>query len=67
VEAAEVLRATGAGTFEAHARWHAARRLAAQGRRSDAEAQLASALAFYRGVRATWYVAEGEALLAAAS
>ena len=67
VGAAELLRERGAATFEAHARLRAARRLAGEGRRTEASTQLASALAFYRGVAATAAVREGEALLAAAS
>ncbi len=37
---------------------------AAEGRRAEAEAELAAALAFYRSVGATRYVRRGEALLA---
>jgi hypothetical protein len=50
---------------EAHARLNAAAQLAAEGRRADADLQLASALAFYRSVGATAYVRQAEALLAA--
>ena len=67
VAAADILRDNGALAFEAHARLCAARRLTAEGRHADAEAQLAPALAFYRGVGASAAVREGEALLAAAS
>ena len=67
VGAADLLHELGAATFEAHARLRAARQLAEEGRRAEASTQLASALAFYRGVAATAAVREGEALLAAAS
>ena len=67
VGAADLLHELGAATFEAHARLRAARQLAEEGRRAEASTQLASALAFYRGVAATAAIREGEALLAAAS
>ena len=41
--------------------------LAMAGRRAEADAQLGPALAVYRGVGATRYVREGEALLAASA
>ena len=53
--------------LHAHDRLHAAKALAADGRRAEADVQLRRALAFYRSVGATRYVREGEALLAAAS
>jgi tetratricopeptide (TPR) repeat protein len=65
--AAELLRETGARPDEALARLRAAERLAASGRRAEADAQLRKALAFFRGVGATRYVFEGEALLAASA
>jgi hypothetical protein len=67
VAAADALAAIGAGTHEAHARLRAAGRLADAGSRAEAERQLALALAFYRDVRATAFVREGEALFAVAS
>ena len=52
---------------EAYARLKAADKLLAEGRRTEADAQLERALFLYRSVGATHYVREGEALLAAAS
>ena len=52
---------------EAYARLRAAEQLLAAGRRAEATAQLQRALAFYREVRATAYLREGEALLAASA
>ena len=57
----------GLQTYEARARLRVASDLVAAGRRPEADAQLARALAFYRSVGATRYIREGEALLAAAS
>ena len=54
----------------AHAAFYhlrAAEALVAEGRRAEADEQLRSALAFYRGVGATRYVREGDALLAASA
>jgi tetratricopeptide (TPR) repeat protein len=65
--AADELEAMGARALASQARLEAARALRAAGRGAEAEAQLATALAFYRSVGATRYVREGEALLAAAS
>jgi len=65
--AADELAAMGAKSFEAQARLEAARVFREAGRTPDAEAQLAEALPFYRGVGATAAIREGEALLAAAS
>jgi predicted ATPase/class 3 adenylate cyclase len=67
VAAADILAEMGALPEEAAARLRAAERLFERGRRSDAEAQLARALAFYRSVGATAYVSEGEALLVASA
>ena len=67
VGAAGLFESMGAAAFEAHARLRAAGRLSAEGRSAEAAAQLAGALDFYRGVGATRFVREGEALLAAAS
>jgi tetratricopeptide (TPR) repeat protein len=52
---------------EAFFRLRAAEQFVAEGRRAEADAQLAPALAFYRGVGAARYVREGEALLAASA
>jgi class 3 adenylate cyclase/tetratricopeptide (TPR) repeat protein len=65
--AADELAAMPTRALEAHARLEAARALREEGRHSEAEAQLAQALAFYREVGATAAVREGEALLATAS
>jgi class 3 adenylate cyclase/tetratricopeptide (TPR) repeat protein len=65
--AADRLAAIGARAFEADIRLQAARRHRKAGRIADADAQLERALAFYREVRATAAIQEGEALLAAAS
>jgi tetratricopeptide (TPR) repeat protein len=65
--AAEVLGRMGARTEEAYDRLWLARRLAEQGRRSEADQQLRRALAFFREVKATRYTREGEALLAASA
>ena len=51
--------------FGAHARLAAAEALAADGRRADADEQIARALVFFRSVGATRYIREGEAILAA--
>ena len=55
--------------FSAAAFYHlcAAEQLVAEGRRAEADEQLRPALAFYRGVGATRYLREGEALLAASA
>jgi tetratricopeptide (TPR) repeat protein len=50
---------------EAEVRLRAAESLVAQGRRAEGDAQLQLALAFYRSVRATRFIREAEALLAA--
>jgi hypothetical protein len=52
---------------EAFARLQAAKRLLADGQRAEANAQLQPALAFYRQVRASAHLGEGEALLAASA
>jgi hypothetical protein len=65
VGAAEIAAEIGAVADEAYARLAAARKLARQGRRAEADEQLRRALAFYRGVGATRWVREGESLLAA--
>jgi hypothetical protein len=63
--AAEHLGGIGLRPSEAYARLRAAEQLIAAGRRSDGEAQLARARAFYREVGATAYLREADALLAA--
>jgi class 3 adenylate cyclase/tetratricopeptide (TPR) repeat protein len=57
------------GALSAAALYHlrAAEQLVAEGRRAEADEQLRPALAFYRGLGATRYVREGEALLAASA
>jgi class 3 adenylate cyclase/tetratricopeptide (TPR) repeat protein len=50
---------------EAELRLRAAEALVAAGRRAEADVQLAKALDFFRSVRATRYIREGEALRAA--
>jgi class 3 adenylate cyclase/tetratricopeptide (TPR) repeat protein len=65
--AADILAETGALPVEAFCRLRAAQALVAEGRRAEADEQLRPALAFYRGVRATRYVREGEALMAASA
>jgi class 3 adenylate cyclase/tetratricopeptide (TPR) repeat protein len=65
-EAADLLEEIGSVPDEAFARLRAAEQLAQVGRRPEADAQLARALAFWRSVGAFRYVGEGEALLARA-
>jgi class 3 adenylate cyclase len=65
--AADICAEMGAVTEEAFARLAAARQLAEQGRRAEADEHLGRALAFYRSVGAKRYVQEGEALLAASA
>jgi len=63
--AAEILAEIDVPAFEAFYRLRAADAFVAEGRRAEADEQLRAALAFYRGVGATRYVREGEALVAA--
>jgi tetratricopeptide (TPR) repeat protein len=64
--AAEMYAEIGARPNEAYTRLRAAGQLVGGGRRKEADdAQLQSALAFWRSVGATRYIREGEALLAA--
>ena len=65
--AADTFGEMGATTLEAFFRLHAAESLVAEDRRAEADVQLRSALAFYRGVGAIRYVREGEELLAASA
>ena len=53
-------------TFEARQRLHAGERLVASRQRTAGDVELKKALAFYRSVDATFFVARGEALLASA-
>ncbi|HWB55927.1 MAG TPA: AAA family ATPase [Gaiellaceae bacterium] len=64
VAAADRLGEAGWRGEEATARLRAGEKLLAAGRRPEGEAQLARALDFFRSVRATAYLAEGERLLA---
>jgi len=66
-DAAARLRAIGDTAAEADMRLRAAEQHAAAGRRAEASAELDLALAFYRSVRATRYIRQGEALLAASA
>ena len=63
VEAASTYEQIGARATEAWARLLAAEAFAAEGRRGEADEQLASALAFFRAARATPFVRRCEALL----
>jgi tetratricopeptide (TPR) repeat protein len=65
--AADTFAEMGSPAPEAFFRLRAAERLVGEGRRAEADEQLRPALAFYRGVGATRYVREGEALLAASA
>jgi hypothetical protein len=65
VDAADLYEARGSLVFGAHARLAAAEALAADGRRADADEQIARALVFFRSVGATRYIRQGEATLAA--
>jgi hypothetical protein len=63
--AVELYERTGAVSDVAAAQLYAARKLVESGRRAEADIYLQPALAFYRSVRATLRVRQGEALLAA--
>ena len=63
-QAADIFDEMGAPPLEAFFRLRAAEAFVAEDRRAEADEQLRAALAFYRGVRATRYVREGEELLA---
>lgn len=65
VHAADEIGSFGDRTNEVLMRLRAAERFAADGRRAEADAQLALALDFLRSVRATRYVRRAETLLAA--
>ncbi|MEX2646998.1 MAG: AAA family ATPase, partial [Gaiellaceae bacterium] len=64
---ADVLHESDRLSSEGYLRLRAARQLVAEGRRAEADEQLAKALAFWRSVGATRYVAECEALRARAA
>jgi class 3 adenylate cyclase/tetratricopeptide (TPR) repeat protein len=65
VRAADIYEKAGGRPLEAYTRLRAAAQLVDAGRRTEADAQLHRALAFWRSVGASRYVGEGEALLAA--
>jgi tetratricopeptide (TPR) repeat protein len=65
--AAELYDRIGDLSGEALVRLRWAEELVAQGRRAEADEQLERSLAFWRSVRATRYVNEGEVLLAASA
>jgi class 3 adenylate cyclase len=67
ITAAQICAEIGARTEEAYARLAAARMLLAEGRRAESDEQLRRALAFYRSVGATFYIRQGESLLAASA
>ena len=67
VEAAGRLGELGLRVDEAQIRLGAAKELLARGNRVGADEQLTRALGFFRSVRATRYVRQGEALLAASA
>jgi hypothetical protein len=64
--AAEIMASAGNPTIEAQLRKHGGLRLLAAGRIADAEVELERALAFYRSVDASAYVAQIESALAGA-
>ena len=61
--AADLWLDSGSPTWEAYLRERAAAELIEAGRRAEGEAELGKALAFYRSVRATFFLERGEALL----
>ena len=65
--AADMLDEIGALPDEARTRLRLAERLAAAGRRTDADVQVARAVAFYRSVGATFYLRRAERVLAASA
>jgi tetratricopeptide (TPR) repeat protein len=65
--AADIYLEIGNLASEALCRLRAAKKLPAEGRRGEADAQLQQALAFWRSVGATRYIREGEKLLAASA
>ncbi len=67
LQAADLLQGMSCVTDESFYRMHAAAQLIGEGRRAEADEQLGRALGFFRSVGATWYLGEGEALLAASA
>jgi predicted ATPase/class 3 adenylate cyclase len=67
VAAADMLDEIGDAELAATARLRAVEQLLADGRRAEADEQLRRSLGFWRSVRATRYIRQAEALLAAAS
>ncbi len=66
VAAADLMASAGNPTIEANLRKHAGLRMLAAGRTAEAEVELERALAFYRSVDASAYVAQIESALAGA-
>ena len=64
--AADLMASVGNPTVEANLRRHTGLRMMAEGRTADAAVQLERALAFYRSVDASAYVAQIESALAGA-
>jgi class 3 adenylate cyclase/tetratricopeptide (TPR) repeat protein len=67
VHSAEICAEIGSKPDEAYTRLRAAAALAEQGCRAEADEQLRTALIFFRSVKATRYIREGEALMAASA
>jgi class 3 adenylate cyclase/tetratricopeptide (TPR) repeat protein len=65
--AADLYREIGTRPEEAHARLQLAHLLVQEDRRTEADAELEKALAFWRSVGATAYIRQGEALMAASA
>ena len=65
--AADICGSIGAVSDEAHDRLRLGEELIAQGRRREADIELQRALSFYRSVRATRYIREGESMLTASA
>ena len=66
IEAAEMYRRLSSPAIEADVRFDAAEALLEEGRTAEGLAELEKALAFYRAVRATFFLERGEVLLAGA-
>ena len=64
IRAADILARLSSRSAEAYTRLRAAQELTREGRRGEADAELAKALAFYRQAGATNYVREAETLIA---
>jgi tetratricopeptide (TPR) repeat protein len=65
IRAADMLARLSCRTGEAYSRLRAAEALSREGRRDEADAELAKALAFYRQAGATNYIRKAENLIAA--